>query len=266
MSRSLQPSRRETQKGSSFIGIRKWSFPMRNFTLIELLVVIAIIAILAGMLLPALAKTRKKAVSIKCMGHLKQMGVVWSMYASDYKDILPSGSVTLSGCIWPYGLTILGYFGKRPLGDLKMRLIYDDVMLCPGWGYKSYKNVPDTISVLNDCYAYGMNTETMNMGETDIAREKRAIFMKRLKNPGREIIQGDSARRDNSGLNQKFQPSIIRMFNFSGTRVQLHLRHSNRANVLLGDMHVTSATSYDLTNKVITTYRVRHLLLDGTGL
>jgi len=73
-----------------FLSCRSAKTPRNGFTLIELLVVIAIIAILAGMLLPAMAKAKARSQGVQCMNNTRQMALAWRMYAEDNRDKIPS--------------------------------------------------------------------------------------------------------------------------------------------------------------------------------
>jgi len=116
----------------------------KQFTLIELLVVIAIIAILAGMLLPALGKTKAVAVQIECVNNERQISQAFRMYAEDFNDYYPP--YNLGAQSWAYRM----FWPTNPNGDDEvhnLKYMSRKVLRCgavtngveePGHGYYGY--------------------------------------------------------------------------------------------------------------------------------
>ncbi len=202
------------------------------FTLIELLIVIAIIAILAGMLLPALNIAKEKARAIRCTANLKQIGVLVAGYQVDCKGYLPG----TWGDAWNLSFRALTY---NLINHCGLGQSWDDEAGL--WGIKNYKilNCPSDQIRQKASLAYKFRSYATNYYAGWAHNDPKIIRPERFSGASSFIYMTDGYHKDADyfDFSINYYPFTVPSFTDMNT-MRIDTRHANAANALFLDLHV----------------------------
>lgn len=219
---------------------------LEAFTLVELLVVLAVCGILAGLLIPGVARLLSGGRAAACRSNLKQLYIAYRLYLDDHADrLFPWREETTEGTLWYFGLERTSGTrgeGARLLDKSRARLApYFDhvggIEVCPAFRYGG-AGIKQKFATAS--YGYGLN-EYLIEGTPANARAKVQKFSD-LQKPAETIVWGDSAQVNTwQAPASPSNPMIEEWYYLSKTLpASFHFRHSGQCQVVMGDGAVRS--------------------------
>jgi prepilin-type processing-associated H-X9-DG protein/prepilin-type N-terminal cleavage/methylation domain-containing protein len=202
----------------------------QGFGLVELLVVIGIVAVMMALLFPSVIKMKERALNVKCIQNLKNIGASLSVYLAEH-GCYP-GANTESGLTWYEALN--DYMKDSRVSDASM---ISDAFRCPARGYSDG-------AIVGYAYNYvGFGYDKTAIGgelppEVWFARLYWKLRPASVENPAKKLVIGDSFEQGAGG-----GPSA--MFFYQNSSLQA-TRHNGGGNYLWADGHVENITPDDL--------------------
>ena len=212
---------------------------MKKFTLVEFLIVIAIIAILAGMLLPALNKAREKARGVSCLSNLKNMGIYFIGYSDSYDGYYPQmGDGSNNPKRWTEQLATTADLKSTQKGSAIMRCsLFSGYYNSNSWEYFTYTYG------YNPCLSNGWWNASAypNLKKIPLLKQTANGFLPPVTGRPQDIMVLSDSRRSEKAKNVPY-------FRFSG-EASVYPAHSVRANFLLLDGHADSRSPIEMKQK-----------------